>query len=203
LLLANLVHQILSKVGREHRYLGMLFPEAKKIYIPVLRFPNLNSSEAIEKIQSYNPESIICVRAGQILRHQFISAFSRIMNLHCTLLPQYRGIGGIFQALSYGERELGCTVHIIDSERVDAGPTIVQAGLTADASSLLNQTIRLYRQGQELLLRAIVGPQEEWHGNECGSYYSWPKKRDRKRFLDKGHRFFKLTDFSQRTLISR
>lgn len=72
--------------------------------------------------------SLVCL-AGfmRVLTPLFIRSFPhRIINIHPALLPSFPGTHGPRQALQYGARFAGCTVHFID-EGVDTGPVIVQA----------------------------------------------------------------------------
>jgi phosphoribosylglycinamide formyltransferase-1 len=72
--------------------------------------------------------SLVCL-AGfmRVLTPLFIRAFPhRIINIHPALLPSFPGTHGPRQALQYGARFAGCTVHFLD-EGVDTGPVIVQA----------------------------------------------------------------------------
>jgi phosphoribosylglycinamide formyltransferase-1 len=71
----------------------------------------------------------LVVLAGfmRIIGQQFISAFpERIMNIHPALLPAFTGLHVQQQALDYGARFSGCTVHFVDGG-VDTGPIIIQA----------------------------------------------------------------------------
>jgi phosphoribosylglycinamide formyltransferase-1 len=71
---------------------------------------------------------LICL-AGfmRVLTPTFIRAFPhRIINIHPALLPAFPGTHGPRQALQYGARFAGCTVHFID-EGIDTGPVIAQA----------------------------------------------------------------------------
>jgi phosphoribosylglycinamide formyltransferase-1 len=71
---------------------------------------------------------LVCL-AGfmRVLTPVFVRAFpNRIMNIHPALLPSFPGTHGPKQALDYGVRFSGCTVHFLD-EGVDTGPIIVQA----------------------------------------------------------------------------
>ncbi|MGA6992324.1 MAG: phosphoribosylglycinamide formyltransferase [Candidatus Deferrimicrobiaceae bacterium] len=72
--------------------------------------------------------ALVCL-AGfmRILTPAFVRAFpNRILNIHPALLPSFPGTHGPGQALAYGVRFSGCTVHFLD-EGVDTGPIIVQA----------------------------------------------------------------------------
>ena len=71
---------------------------------------------------------LICL-AGfmRIISPQFIRKYkNRIMNIHPALLPAFSGLHAQKQALMYGAKYSGCTVHFVD-EGVDTGPVIVQA----------------------------------------------------------------------------
>ena len=70
---------------------------------------------------------LICL-AGfmRIISPQFIRKYeNRIMNIHPALLPSFPGLHAQRQALKYGAKYSGCTVHFVD-EGVDTGPVIVQ-----------------------------------------------------------------------------
>lgn len=73
---------------------------------------------------------LICL-AGfmRILSPYFVSRFkNRIINIHPALLPSFPGLHGQRQALLYGVKIAGCTVHFV-TEEVDAGPIIIQAAV--------------------------------------------------------------------------
>lgn len=70
---------------------------------------------------------IVCL-AGymRLLSHEFIAAYrGRILNIHPSLLPSFPGLHVQKQALDYGVRFSGCTVHFVDEE-LDHGPIIAQ-----------------------------------------------------------------------------
>jgi len=73
---------------------------------------------------------LICL-AGymRVLSPYFVRRFyGRIMNIHPALLPAFPGLHGQLQALEYGVKIAGCTVHFVD-EDVDHGPIIIQAAV--------------------------------------------------------------------------
>lgn len=78
---------------------------------------------------------LICL-AGfmRIISSGFVKAFeNRIMNIHPSLLPSFKGLDGQKQALDYGVRFAGCTVHFVDEE-MDHGPIILQAVVPVEQS---------------------------------------------------------------------
>ena len=71
---------------------------------------------------------LVCL-AGfmRIISPQFIKKYkNRIMNIHPALLPSFHGLHAQDQAIKYGAKNSGCTVHFVD-EGVDTGPIILQA----------------------------------------------------------------------------
>jgi phosphoribosylglycinamide formyltransferase-1 len=71
---------------------------------------------------------LVCL-AGfmRLLSPYFVAAFrGRILNIHPSLLPSFPGLEAQRQALEYGVRFAGCTVHFVD-ENLDAGPVVMQA----------------------------------------------------------------------------
>jgi len=83
---------------------------------------------AIVKELNARSVDLICL-AGymKLLSSEFISAFrGKIVNIHPSLLPSFPGLNAQKQALDYGVKFSGCTVHYVD-EGVDTGPVIMQS----------------------------------------------------------------------------
>jgi len=102
----------------------------------------------------------LVVLAGfmRLLSPLFVQRFQgRIMNIHPSLLPSFPGLDGVRQALEYGVKVSGCTVHFVD-EGLDTGPIILQEAvpvLETDDENALQQRIhevehRLYPQAIQL-----------------------------------------------------
>jgi len=65
----------------------------------------------------------------RIVGKPLINAFpNRVMNIHPALLPSFPGLHGQKQAMDYGVKISGCTVHFVD-EGMDTGPIIIQAAV--------------------------------------------------------------------------
>src|SRR5271168_3871892 len=104
---------------------------------------------------------LICL-AGymRLLSPYFVAAFPhRILNIHPSLLPSFPGLESQRQALDYGVKFAGCTVHFVD-ENLDAGPIVLQALVevrdTDDEASLsqriLSEEHRIYSEAVRLIL---------------------------------------------------
>ncbi|MBI5688057.1 MAG: phosphoribosylglycinamide formyltransferase [Verrucomicrobia bacterium] len=90
---------------------------------------------------------LVCL-AGfmRVLKDDFLKAFpSRVINIHPALLPAFPGLQSWKQALDYGAKVAGCTVHFVDAG-VDSGPIIVQAAvpvLDSDTAQTLHARVQI------------------------------------------------------------
>jgi phosphoribosylglycinamide formyltransferase-1 len=81
----------------------------------------------VEVIRASGAELVCLAGFMRVVTPVFLRAFPhRILNIHPALLPSFPGTHGARQAVQYGVRFSGCTVHFLD-EGVDTGPVIVQA----------------------------------------------------------------------------
>jgi len=68
----------------------------------------------------------------RILREELLDAYAgRILNIHPSLLPSFKGLHAQRQALEYGVKVAGCTVHFVDAS-VDGGPIVVQSAVPVE-----------------------------------------------------------------------
>jgi phosphoribosylglycinamide formyltransferase-1 len=85
-----------------------------------------HDSEVVAALQRANVDLVCLAGYMRLLSPGFISAFSnRIVNIHPSLLPAFPGMDAQKQALEYGVKITGCTVHFVD-EHLDHGPIILQ-----------------------------------------------------------------------------
>src|SRR5579885_2871529 len=81
----------------------------------------------IETLRPYEPDLICLAGYMRVLSARFIREFANhILNIHPSLLPAFPGLDAQRQALEYGVKVSGCTVHFVD-ENLDAGPIVKQA----------------------------------------------------------------------------
>jgi len=112
---------------------------------------------------------LVCL-AGymRLLSPYFVSAFpQKILNIHPSLLPSFPGLEAQKQALDYGVKFAGCTVHFVD-ENLDAGPIILQSVVPVEdgdteetlSTRILKEEHRIYSEAVKLVLEGkykIVG----------------------------------------------
>ncbi len=96
----------------------------------------------------------------RLLSPYFVAAFrGRILNIHPSLLPAFPGLEAQRQALEYGVKFSGCTVHFVD-ENLDAGPIVAQAIVPVEpgdtdetlAARILREEHRIYTEAVRLVL---------------------------------------------------
>ncbi len=107
-----------KKAGVEAMY---IYPGEKKTYMTSDR-----EGEYVKVLREKGVELVCLAGFMRVLKKTFIEAFAgKIMNIHPSLLPSFRGLNAQKQAWEYGVRVSGCTVHFVD-EGVDTGPIILQ-----------------------------------------------------------------------------
>ena len=119
-------------------------------------------------LQEYKVDLICLAGYMRLLSPYFVATFpQRILNIHPSLLPSFPGLESQKQALDYGVKVAGCTVHFVD-ENLDAGPIILQAVVPvqdADDEHTLSERIlkeehRIYTEAVKIILEGkykIVG----------------------------------------------
>jgi phosphoribosylglycinamide formyltransferase-1 len=108
-------------------------------------------------LEAEGVELVVLAGYMAILDAGFIARFpDRILNVHPSLLPAFPGVRAIEQALDYGVKVFGVTVHLVD-EGVDTGPIVLQRALEAPAAhDPADVHARLQPIEHELLPRAVA-----------------------------------------------
>jgi phosphoribosylglycinamide formyltransferase-1 len=111
----------------------------------------------IEALHAHQVEWVIMAGWMRRVTQVLIDAFpDHILNIHPSLLPSFPGIRAVEQALAYGVKITGCTVHLVALE-VDSGPILVQAAvpvLPDDTPETLHARIQV--EEHRILLEAIA-----------------------------------------------
>ena len=110
---------------------GLIFAKKKKIKISTINYSNKNIAERrIRILIKKNNIKLICL-AGfmKILSKKFIRSFKgKILNIHPSLLPKYKGLNTHKRVIDNKEKYSGCTVHFVTS-KLDSGKIILQRRL--------------------------------------------------------------------------
>jgi len=105
---------------------------ARERSIPVFAIPSIgrqraeHDAEMIARLHQQRVDLVCLAGYMRILSPEFVRAFpNRILNIHPSLLPAFPGLDAQAQALEFGAKVAGCTVHLVD-EAVDHGVIVLQ-----------------------------------------------------------------------------
>jgi len=110
----------------------------------------------VKTLKSFDPALICMAGFMRILSPEFLRAYpSRVLNIHPALLPSFPGLHAQRQALQYGVKVSGCTVHLAD-EGVDTGPILLQRAVEVlDGDTEESLSARILEQEHQIYWRAI------------------------------------------------
>ena len=115
----------------------------------------------LEELRKHNVDLVCLAGYMRLLSAGFVREFpQRILNIHPSLLPAFPGLDAQHQALEYGVKLSGCTVHFVD-EYLDAGPVLLQTAVpvydddTEESLSarILKEEHRIYPEAIRIVLR--------------------------------------------------
>ena len=126
------------------------------------QFPDRQSFDQVlqETIDQYQPDLVVLAGFMRILTADFVCHYHpRLINIHPSLLPKYKGLHTHQQALDNGDAEHGCTVHFVSPE-LDSGAIIAQARLPTQpkdtATTLAQRVLQLEHQLYPACVRLIT-----------------------------------------------
>lgn len=111
----------------------------------------------LENINHFQPDLVVLAGFMKILPASFVAALSpNIINIHPSLLPDFKGAHAVRDALNAGAKVTGTTVHIVDAG-VDTGPVLAQAQVEIspeDSEASLHEKIRAVE--HKLLVETVI-----------------------------------------------
>lgn len=141
---------------------ALALEKAKQEMIPIQVIESKSQSkdsfqrELLQAVKNENPDLIVLAGFMKILSEEFIQCFeNKIINIHPSLLPAFPGLDAQGQAIRYGVKITGCTVHYVD-QGCDTGPIILQQAETVlDTDDRDSLASRLLHKEHQTLVRAI------------------------------------------------
>ncbi len=124
--------------------------------------------QVVAVLRDFNVDLVCLAGYMRLLSPFFVASFPNgILNIHPSLLPSFPGLESQRQALEYGVKFAGCTVHFVD-ENLDAGPIVLQAAVPVRdddteetlSSRILAEEHRIYTEAVRIVLEGkykIVG----------------------------------------------
>ncbi|HHW13010.1 MAG TPA: phosphoribosylglycinamide formyltransferase [Firmicutes bacterium] len=161
--------KIVVVVSDKEEAYALVRAEKHKIPSHVFRRQDYPSREAYDRamiafLQEKQVDLVVMAGFMSLVTPEFVAAFRhRIMNIHPSLLPAFPGTRGVADALAYGVKVTGCTVHFVD-EGMDTGPIILQEAIpvrpddTVESLQARIHTLehRLYPQAIDLWVRGKI-----------------------------------------------
>tara|TARA_R100000008_G_scaffold51946_1_gene31342 strand:+ start:99 stop:614 length:516 start_codon:yes stop_codon:yes gene_type:complete len=115
-----------------------------------------NEDEIIALFNAYEVDMIVMAGWMKIVSKKFCDEFAgRIINLHPSLLPKYKGLHAVEQAMKAGEEETGCTVHFVN-EYLDSGAIIKQQVVPILPNDTVESLTRAIQQAEHHLLPSVI-----------------------------------------------
>lgn len=117
---------------------------------------NAEEQHYIAKIQATGAELVVLAGYMRIVKAPLLEAFpNKIINLHPSLLPSFKGLRAIQQAYEYGVKITGCTVHYVTGD-LDGGPIIGQEPVRVEPNDTLSSLETRVHAAEHKLLPAVI-----------------------------------------------
>jgi len=120
--------EIVLVISNNSKAKGLIFAKRKNIKNKVFNFINKKEAEnkVLKELKKEKIELICLAGFMKILSKNFIQKFKgKILNIHPSLLPKYKGLNTHLKAIKNKDKYSGCTVHLVNS-KLDAGKIILQ-----------------------------------------------------------------------------
>jgi methionyl-tRNA formyltransferase len=168
--------------------------------VPVHATRDINDAEGLEFLQSCRPDLLVSAFFDQRLQERTLAVPALgCVNIHPSLLPEFKGVDPVLQARVQGAELIGVTVHRM-VPTLDAGDILAQRSMKySPGASLFGATAVLFREGAELLasqFERLARAERGTPQGSAGSYQSWPTRADLRALRSAGDPLIRLTDFS-------
>ncbi len=152
---------------------------ASALGLPVVQPTRLRSAESVAQVAGLHPDIIVVAAFGQILPQTVLDIpVHGCINIHPSLLPRFRGVSPVAQAILAGDSFTGVSVMLMD-RGMDTGPVLARAQIPVSARDTTGSlTARLSLIGAHLLLEVLTcwpggeltpQPQNEAEATYCGA----------------------------------
>lgn len=157
---------------------------------------DVNAEAFLDELRALEPDVIVSVSCPQIFKEPLIDLPRLgILNIHGSILPQYRGVMPSFWMLANGEKQAGVSIYFVN-EQIDAGDLCGQRVFDILPDDSLERFLRRSKKIAAELLLEVLDKVEDGSVARTpldlsqGSYYSWPDKGAVKRFRAAGRRLW-------------
>ena len=129
---------------------------ADKLGIPHCTIKSVDEDQIIKLFEAWRVDLIVLAGWMRIISPKLIEAFpGKIINIHPSLLPKYKGLNAVQQALDARDHTTGCTVHYV-TEELDSGEIIIQEEVGILPHDTIESLTKVIQQREyEILPKAI------------------------------------------------
>ena len=127
---------------------------ATKYGIPHVRIPHKNEDDMIKLFEVYQVDLIILAGYMRVLKNPSLFP-APIINVHPSLLPKYKGLHAVEQAIESGDKVTGCTVHYVNEE-LDGGEIIKQAEVPIFETDTVEKLTKRIQQEEYRILPEVI-----------------------------------------------
>ena len=121
-----------------------------------VRIASKDEDNIILIFQTYQVDLIVMAGWMRVVSKKFCDAFAgQVINLHPSLLPKYKGLNAVEQALKSGDEETGCSVHFV-TENLDSGAVIKQQTVPILPGDTAESLQRAIQQAEHYLLPLVI-----------------------------------------------
>lgn len=153
--------RVVAVISNKKDAYGLQRAQTANIATETLPYQGFESRESYDLalmkiIDSYQPDLVILAGFMRILSTEFVEHYAgKMMNIHPSLLPKYKGLNTHQRVLDAGEKEHGCTVHFVTPE-LDDGPIILQAKIAIEENDTADSLAKKIHQQEHIIYpRAI------------------------------------------------
>ena len=177
---------------------------AKENHIPVHETQDINNKSSLKFIKQHSADTLVAAHFNQLIKADILESDSlECLNIHPSLLPDYKGVDPVFYALCDQKSETGVTLHKM-AEVFDTGETVSQTKVSLSLEDdLYNKNCQLFNEGAKLLIDYLMLAQNGQKGGGCSfspssemksnqGYDSWPTKKKVAQFKQLGMKLINL-----------
>jgi len=129
---------------------------AKYLEVPAIRIASKNEDLIVMTLKAMEVDLVVLAGWMKVLSPKFIESFpGRIINIHPSLLPKYKGLNVIKRAMEAGETVTGCTVHYV-TEELDSGAIIKQQEVPILPDDSLESLTKSIQEAEHHLLPLVI-----------------------------------------------
>jgi len=187
--------------SRKNR-LKSVFQLASEKNIPLLQTNDINQSDSVAFIDHSDPDVLLAAHFNQKINQPLLNkAGMQCLNIHPSLLPDYKGVDPVFHAMLNSKSSFGVTLHNM-VEAFDSGTILGRRSLRREGvESVFEMNCKLFERGADLASKYISAQvANDLDQQGAGRYDSWPVADQIRQFRRQGNRLIRMSEYFSRLL---